>query len=389
MTSPRHCCCVSLRRVQVSQIIEGLDHAFPSAPKIGGILSHGPQPLDRALFAWNSPDALPSLRSSSRGADAGRGARRRGRGAGAKGGARAGGRSAAARKPTVAQPGIAEQWEALQRSSEAADSKKQSTGSDHRQGSGSAADAEPAPREGESSGRNSNSGDSQDKGGGGGFFGALWSMFTGERTDGRESPSSTPQSSAAATGSRGSSSLGLVPALQRGLRLRGAAMAATSASASDTSSNGLYLHGAVCLAIHGNVKMETIASLVRACLCGCYAATPMLCLPVKDSASDPGWHNMTQVVMTCDICKECWPFCCSTTQHRLAQSCSAPSDLKVIISGAALQGFRAPNNRLYRVLRSHPRRNEVLVIAPDDPQAVPCKTLAGFKITLTSTDWQP
>ncbi|KAG1678799.1 hypothetical protein FOA52_012839 [Chlamydomonas sp. UWO 241] len=268
------------RFTQVKQMVEGLDYAFPDSVKIGGLLSTGTRPRARALFAWSADD-----QKGARGERGGAGARgdgaqqkrrRRGRkprevimlretrGGGALG--EEGGSGDEEEEAKRLLTGIRDDIDNTRAGSNSnSDRAAASSASDG--GAGAASNsAGVAGVASNSAGVASSAGPSTSGGAvvpkDGGFFGGLMRMFTG----GKDAGSSSSVSSGSGSGGEGSwpaqaaksSSARTDGRQQRGGR---AVERPSDSSSEDLAGNGMYLHGAVVLVLHGNVKLDVITSM--------------------------------------------------------------------------------------------------------------------------------
>lgn len=185
--------------------MEGLDYAFPESRKIGGVLSTTNRPRARALFAWSdNKDSQPV----------------RGVGGGRK-------------SPSSRRPG---------KNRIASSQSKQPVLSDQQTPKDTAA------AEGAGAASSTTSAPSTDKPGN--IFGNIFKMFSG----GIKSESSENVSKLQPRGGFGS---GVLKSQQES-----PVLAPNGSTGSVSSSNGMYLVGAVVLAMHGDVVMDTVTSMV-------------------------------------------------------------------------------------------------------------------------------
>ena len=231
--------------MQVDKVVEGLDFAFPDSRKIGGVLSTATRPRARALFAWSEEKDGQSARERSSGRRAASSRERRS-GARAEGrGGRGGGGQSSSETKTGASTRKA-----------VAGSREQGQGSE----AGAATAGSPASAPTSSSkAASSNGGDREAPAppstGGGNIFGNFIRMFTGGRKDSAEAESKQPPRG----GGFGPVPSGSSPASSSPSSATPAVGAEVSGSG---SSSGMYLHGAVVLAIHGDVVMDTVTAMV-------------------------------------------------------------------------------------------------------------------------------
>jgi small ligand-binding sensory domain FIST len=223
---------------QVEQMVDGLDNAFPESKKIGGILSTASRPRSRALFAWNSADALfarkEKMEQEKRQREMLRSKGRRG-----PNGSKASAASQRMRKRAARQS---------QQDTNSKVESKQPEEVEVKKPEAVKADSPPplptGPKENV-----------------GGFLGTIMRMLTGGDKKKAQTVLGFGSSSSSPMPIKGP---GQVAKKARGFSSESSTIEPSSSSSppsssSDTSS--MFLHGAVMLILHGNVKMDTITSM--------------------------------------------------------------------------------------------------------------------------------
>ena len=227
---------------QVEQMVEGLDNAFPESKKIGGILSTASRPRSRALFAWNSNEALIARKEKIE-LEKREMQRRKGR-RGPNGKALLSQKmrkriSRQSQSPdAVSKKGPELQEIKVPNEQEEVQVKESKKESDKADGSVKIEEQKKSV---------------------GGFLGTIMRMLTG----GDKKKAQTVQGLVP-------DSRQVSPSLIKGeatLRPRGfggdkpASIEPSSSSSSSSEPSCMFLHGAVMLVLHGNVKMDTITSM--------------------------------------------------------------------------------------------------------------------------------
>lgn len=235
---------------QVEQMVEGLDNAFPESKKIGGILSTASRPRSRALFAWNSSDALSARKDKIEHEKKERESQR------SKGRRGPNGRASAAQKTRKRNPVSSQGPDKASESQEASKSSSQdeeaSKGQSGTADSPSKPDSEPREVEDEK------------KESVGGFLGTIMRMLTGGNKKQAQTvlgfrPDSKPSSIPLIKGDGSQRSRGFGGEKTTPIDTPSSSSFNSSPPHTDTSS--MFLHGAVMLILHGSVKMDTITSM--------------------------------------------------------------------------------------------------------------------------------
>ena len=226
---------------QVEQMVVGLDNSFPESKKIGGILSTASRPRSRALFAWNSAEALTSRKEKIEQEKKQREMMRT-KGRRASNGGKGAAASQKMRKRVVRQS---------QQGSGVNDIKEE-VGTENK-AEKDKVDPPPSPSTHE-----------EEKENVGGFLGTIMRMLTG----GDKKKAQTVLGFGPAPSSPSVKAQGEVVKRSKGFSNESSPVDPSSSSISSSPSSsstpdasGMFLHGAVMLILHGNVKKDTITSM--------------------------------------------------------------------------------------------------------------------------------